>query len=44
VGRRLRGTVKRTLVRGRTVYRDGAIVGEPAGEYVRPDVAASVVR
>lgn len=44
VGRRLRGRVLRTLVRGRTVYRDGAVVGEPAGEYIRPGSGAGVVR
>ncbi len=36
VGRTLRGVVVRTLVRGRTVFRDGAIVAEPAGRLVRP--------
>lgn len=33
-GIKLTGWPVRTLVRGRTVYRDGAIVGEPAGEYL----------
>jgi allantoinase len=36
VGRRVRGSVVRTLVRGNTVYRDGAIVGEPMGRLVIP--------
>jgi allantoinase len=36
IGRSLRGTVKRTLVRGRTVFQDGALVGEPCGKLVRP--------
>jgi allantoinase len=44
VGRRLHGRIVRTLVRGRTIYRDGAIVGEPGGEYVRPVAHVPVVR
>jgi allantoinase len=36
VGRLFRGVVTRTLVRGRTVFRDGAAVGEPVGRFVRP--------
>jgi allantoinase len=36
VGRTLRGRVVRTLVRGRTVLRDGAIVSEPIGRLVQP--------
>jgi allantoinase len=36
VGRRLRGVVRRTLVRGRTVFLDGNIVAKPEGRLVRP--------
>jgi allantoinase len=36
VGRRLRGVVRRTLVRGRTVVLDGALVGKPEGRFLRP--------
>jgi allantoinase len=36
VGRLFRGVVKHTLVRGRTVFRDGAAVGAPVGRFVRP--------
>jgi allantoinase len=36
VGRRLRGRVARTLLRGRTVAVDGHPVGEPQGRFVRP--------
>ena len=36
VGRRLRGPVRRTMVRGGTVFRDGKIVAEPWGRLVRP--------
>ncbi len=36
VGRTLRGAVRRTLVRGTTVYLDGRIVGRPTGRFVRP--------
>jgi allantoinase len=34
-GRRLRGRVVRTILRGRTVARDGRIVAAPAGRVVR---------
>ena len=36
LGRRLRGRVVRTWLRGRTIAVDGAPVGEPAGRVVRP--------
>ena len=36
-GRTLRGSIKQTILRGKTVYRDGVIVGEPGtGQFVRP--------
>ena len=36
-GRRVRGAVTSTLVRGREVYRDGAVVGDPGwGRQARP--------
>jgi dihydroorotase len=36
-GRRVRGVVEATLVRGRPVYRNGAVVGEPGwGRQARP--------
>jgi dihydroorotase len=43
-GQRVRGTVDTTLVRGREVYRDGAVVGEPGwGRQARPpSIAAGV--
>jgi allantoinase len=34
-GMRLRGRVVRTWLRGRTIARDGAVVGEPAGRVLR---------
>ncbi len=37
VGRALRGRVKRTLLRGRTVFRDGALAGDPQGRFIRPE-------
>jgi allantoinase len=37
VGRTVRARIVRTLLRGRTVYADGRIVGEPAGRLVIPD-------
>jgi len=36
VGRSLRGVVTRTLARGRTVFADGKVAGEPAGRFIRP--------
>jgi allantoinase len=36
VGRTLRGRIARTLLRGRTVAIDGHPVGEPLGQFVRP--------
>jgi allantoinase len=36
VGRPLRGTVRRSVVRGVTVFQDGKLVGKPAGRHLRP--------
>jgi allantoinase len=36
VGRQLRGRVMRTILRGRTVYRDGKMVSNPIGRLVTP--------
>ncbi len=36
VGRTLRGRVRRTLLRGHTVFDDGKIVAKPAGRLVKP--------
>ena len=36
IGRTLRGNVRRTLVRGRTVFLDSAVVGKPEGKFLRP--------
>lgn len=36
VGRRLRGRIVRTILRGRTVYRDGKMVSNPIGRLVTP--------
>ncbi len=36
VGRRLRGRVMRTWVRGRTVFKDGKFAAKPVGELVMP--------
>jgi allantoinase len=41
LGRTLRGLVRRTLVRGHTVARQGAPVGPAIGQLVRPDRAAA---
>ena len=37
VGRRLRGRVRRTIVRGTTVWADGRIVSPPVGRLLTPD-------
>jgi allantoinase len=37
VGRRLGARIVRTLVRGRTVFADGRVVGPPGGRLVTPD-------
>ncbi|ORT60733.1 hypothetical protein [Streptomyces sp. CB03238] len=34
-GVELRGSPVTTIVGGRVAYRDGAVVGEPSGSYVR---------
>ena len=44
VGRTLRGRVRRTLVRGRTVFVDGTLVGPAIGELVRPEPRPREVR
>ena len=36
LGRRLRGSVRRTIVRGHTVFQDGEFAGKPQGRLVRP--------
>ncbi|MGH2560236.1 MAG: allantoinase [Thermomicrobiales bacterium] len=36
VGRTLRGRVVRTLLRGTTIYQNGAFVSAPVGRFVRP--------
>jgi allantoinase len=35
-GRRLRGSVTRTILRGRTIFKDGQMVGNALGELVKP--------
>jgi allantoinase len=37
VGRKLRGRVARTLLRGETIYRDGQIVSAPIGRLITPE-------
>jgi allantoinase len=36
VGRRLRGPVMRTLLRGQSILVDGKVYGKPLGQFVRP--------
>jgi allantoinase len=40
VGRRFRGRVVRTILRGRTVLREGRVVAGAGGELVRPEMGA----
>lgn len=44
VGRKFRGEVVRAIVRGKTVFRDGNIVPEPVGCFIRPDTRRSKTR
>ena len=36
IGRALRGSVRRTMVRGKTVFKDGELIGKPEGRFLRP--------
>jgi allantoinase len=36
VGRRIRGKIERTILRGQTVYQDGRIQGSAQGRFLRP--------
>ncbi len=36
LGERLRGRVRQTLLRGQTLYQDGAVLSGPAGKLLRP--------
>jgi len=38
MGRTLRGPVARTILRGRTVFKDGKIVAKPLGQLVQPEM------
>jgi allantoinase len=39
IGRMLKGAIRRTLVRGRTVFLENSIVGDPVGQFLRPAAA-----
>lgn len=39
IGRQLRGTIVRTLLRGQTVFLAGKPIGEPRGQLLKPNVA-----
>jgi N-acyl-D-aspartate/D-glutamate deacylase len=41
IGRPFRGSIVRTVVRGTTVVRDGRIVSEPVGRFIRPSRRAA---
>ena len=36
LGMKIHGMIQRTILRGRTIFLDGRIVGEPSGQFVRP--------
>ena len=36
LGRKLRGRVVRTVLRGRTIFKDGKIIAKPVGQLVKP--------
>jgi allantoinase len=36
VGRKLRGRLARTILRGQTIYRDGKLAERPIGRFVQP--------
>jgi allantoinase len=36
IGRKLRGKVLRTILRGQTIFHDGKIVAKPSGNLVKP--------
>ena len=44
VGRMFRGKVVRTVLRGTTVLREGKIVSEPIGRFIRPDHRTTATR
>ena len=44
VGRKLRGRVARTLLRGVTIYRDGQIVSAPIGRLITPQAIVAMRR
>ena len=37
VGRKLRGRIVRTVLRGQTIYCDGKLAAQPMGQLVRPN-------
>ncbi len=39
LGRKLRGRVVRSILRGKPVYKDGKVAGRPAGALVRPELS-----
>jgi allantoinase len=39
VGRNLRGRVRRTFLRGQTIFEDGKFAARPSGKLVRPDLS-----
>ena len=36
-GREMKGKPVRTILRGRTVMKDGEIIGQPGGHFIRPE-------
>jgi allantoinase len=38
IGRRLRGRVTQTILRGRTIFKDGKVTAKPLGQLVKPAI------
>jgi allantoinase len=36
LGRKLRARIIRTVLRGQTIFRDGKVLAQPSGKFVRP--------
>ena len=39
LGRKLRGRVIRSILRGQTIFHDGRLIGRPGGDLVRPELS-----
>ncbi len=44
VGRKLRGRIVRTILRGQTIFENGSLGALPAGQLVRPSIASIILK